>query len=144
MGKAPERTRCPECKKLSPRNYQVNFSFKDDGAGNRGSGAMDFHTVRSRYNKVARKGLDKTEGDKLLKGLINGTKHRLDDDLKNRHYKSYNFNYDNLEKDGKVKKLDAKDAEKRKANVKKHTEAAYNKAEQQGKQVDVTRKPTQH
>lgn len=143
MGKAPERTRCPECNKLCGRNYSVNISFNDDGAGNKGSGAMDFHTVKSRYKKVAKHGLDKTEGDRLMNRLIDETKERMDDDLKNRHYKSYNFNYKNLEKDGKIKKLDTEGQEKRKENIRKHTETAYNIAKNQGKQADVTREKTQ-
>ena len=47
VGKAPDRTRCPKCKKLSHRYWQqqgVTVSYKDDGAGNQNNpGVQDFH-----------------------------------------------------------------------------------------------------
>ncbi len=142
MGKAPQRTKCPECKSLSPRNFEVNFSFKDDGAFNKGKLDMGFHTLKRRYEKHHKLGYDKTSGDRFLHRSIKEVKDRVES--QERHYTSYNMNIENLAKDGKITKLNDKQAQARKEKLAHYTKQAYDLAAKQGKDVDVNRRPTQH
>ena len=130
VGKAPETSDCPECQEEGFRYYgnqYLNISFKDDGTGNQGGkrGAMDFHTVRKRYEKFFKDGYDKDSGDGFLKNEIENSKQHM----KSGHmqYKPINFDLQWWEENGLAKKVSKKRrAEKLKA-ARKMTDAAYNK-----------------
>lgn len=131
IGKAPKRTKCPECNKMSDRFFgEVNFSFKDDGCGNKDSGASDFWAVKQRYKKHAQQGFDKDSANTFLKRSIEETKSRLNDE--SFRYKPANFNYDNLERDGKVRRLRDNEAKDKMERAKKLTGEAYDKANRMG------------
>jgi len=124
MGKAPDRTRCPKCNKLSERyfdNANVGVSFGDD---------KDFQTVRSRYAKHAEKGYDKTAGDRFLRRQIAETKEATDDETY--RYKPMSFDYERMAKDGVVTKLSDKESADKVKRAKKLTEQAYDRANNLG------------
>ena len=146
MGKAPNRTKCPICKKLCGRFYEnanVSVSFKDDGQGNRGSGANDFHTVRRRYQKHAEKGFDKDSANRFLNKQIEITKRAMNDE--SYRYKSVDIKWDELEKDGKIKRSSSGHIAKKVENAKKLTEDAYHRANKlgyqdaQGNKLDISK-----
>ena len=133
IGKAPDRTKCPKCKKLSNRFYQkenIGISFNDDGCGNKGSGANDFHTVRRRYQKHAEKGYDKDSANRFLRKSIEDTRGRMDNS--SFRYKSANLNYEKMAEDGIVKKLNDKESKEKLERAKKLTIDAYDKANKMG------------
>jgi len=131
IGKAPKRTRCPECNKLKARFFgELKFSFKDDGNGNRNNGAMDYYSIKQRYKKHAVEGFDRDSGDRFLRNSIKNTKERMDDD--NFRYKSAHFNWEKMAKDGKVKKLSPADTNKKIDRAKELTKQAYDIANKQG------------
>lgn len=133
VGKAPLRTRCPECKKLSERYYRnsnVGISFKDDGAGNKGTNVNDFHTVKRRYQKHAEDGYDKQSANRWLKQNIEASKRNMDDE--SFRYKSANINYKKLAEDGKVRKLSDKEAAEKLERARKLTVDAYDTANKLG------------
>jgi len=124
VGKAPDRTRCPKCKRLSERyfaNLKVNVKWGDD---------KDFHTVRQRYKKHAEKGYDKTSGDRWLKQSIEGTKKAMDDE--SFRYKSMSFNYEKMAEDNLVTKVSDAEASKKRELSKKITEQSYDIANEKG------------
>ena len=124
VGKAPSRTKCPECKKLCEKNWQsqnVGLSFGDD---------RDYHTVRARYKKHSEKGFDKTAADRFLNRSIDDTKERLNDEAA--RYKSVSIDYAKLARDGKVRKLSQKEASEKQERSKKLTEQAYDNANKLG------------
>ena len=122
MAKAPNRTRCPECNKLSERNFSdINLSWGDD---------MDFHTHRSRVQKVQKNGWDKTAAHKFYNRAIEGTKERINDETG--RYKSVNINYENLARDGVFKAVSEEERVKRRESQRQMTEDAYNRANNQG------------
>mgnify|MGYP003116983901 FL=1 len=124
IGKAPERTKCPKCKKLSHRYYlkeNIAVSFCDD---------KDFHTVRRRYQKHAEKGYDRDAGNRFLRREIAASKRWQDDE--SFRYKSANFNYENLAKDGHVNKLNDHESAKKIEKQRKLTIDAYDKANKMG------------
>jgi rubrerythrin len=149
MGKAPNRTKCPKCKKLSGRYYEnanVSVSFKDDGYGNGGlgvGGANDFHTVRRRYQKVAENGFDKDSANRFLRKSIEQSKLAAADE--SFRYKPMHLKYDKLAQDRGVKKVSASEVERKIQNAKKLTEEAYDRANKlgyrdvQGNKLDVTK-----
>jgi len=97
IGKAPSRTRCPQCKKLCEKfweNSNIGVSFGDD---------KDFQTVRARYKKHAEKGFDKDSANRFLHRSIEETRERINDG--EFRYKKAEINYEKLAKDGKVKRL---------------------------------------
>ena len=133
IGKAPKRTKCPECSKLSEKYWQnanVGISFGDDGCGNRGTGANDFHTVRRRYQKHAEKGYDKDSANRFLRRQIEASKNTQDDE--SFRYKSANFKWDKMAEDGVVKKLSDKKAIAKRERARKLTEDAYHRANKMG------------
>ena len=133
VGSAPTRTRCPKCRKLSERywkNQNVNISFKDDGAGNKNNNAMDFHTVRRRYQKHAEEGFDRDSGNRFLRRSIEKTKERIDSE--EGKYKSFNIKWDKLAEDRGAKKLSDTEARQKQERAKKLTEQAYNNANNMG------------
>jgi len=133
LGKAPDRTRCPECNKLSARYWQqqgVAVSFKDDGCGNSGSTAGDFHTVKRRYQKHAEDGYDQDSANRFLRSQIEASRNSQDDE--SYRYKAANINYDKLAEDGLVTKLSDKEALAKKERAKKLTAEAYDRANQMG------------
>lgn len=131
VGKAPKRKRCPECNKLVDRFFgEVNFSFKDDGKGNHGTGAGDFWSVKQRYRKFAEQGYDKDSAHRFLNGSIQNTKNRLNTDQ--HHYKPANINYEALARDGKVRKLNSEERRTKLDNAAKLTEQAYDNANKLG------------
>jgi len=145
IGKAPKTNSCPQCDEQVPRYYGNQIpaiSFGDNGCGNYGKtkGARDFHTVKQRYKKFEEKGYDKTSADKFLRRSIRETGERLLDD---RHYKAMNFNYENLARDGIVKKLSDEETSKKIKRCDKLTQDAYNKANKQGYDLDITKNPKQ-
>ena len=120
IGKAPERTRCPKCKKLSHRYYEamnIGVSFNDD---------KDFHTVKRRYQKHAEKGYDKDSANRFLRRHIEMSKKWQDDE--SFRYKSADFNYEGLAKDGHVKKLSDQESAKKINRQRKLTVDAYDRA----------------
>jgi hypothetical protein len=146
MGKAPTRTKCPKCKKLSGRYYEnanVNVSFKDDGNWNKGNGAMDFHTVKRRYQKVAEKGFDKDAANRFLKKSIEVSKASMTDE--SYRYKPVNLKWDQFAKENNAKKLSSSQVEKKIQSAKKLTEEAYDRAnklgykDQHGNKLDITK-----
>lgn len=137
VGKAPKRTRCPECNKLCDKHWQagnVGISFKDDGNCNVGTGANDFHTVRRRYQKVAERGWDKDSADRFLNRSIKQSKEAMADERG--RYKEVNLNWEALARDGYAKKLNDKDTAKKVDTAKKLTETAYENANKRG-EVDA-------
>lgn len=134
VGKAPDRTRCPKCNKLSNRywgNSNVAISFKDDGMGNKGNpGANDFHTIKRRYRKFAEKGFDKDSADRWLKRNIKETKEVMNDE--SYRYRPMHLNYDKMAQDGIVKKLSEKESREKVERAKKLTEQAYDNANKRG------------
>ena len=133
VGKAPNKTRCPKCSVLSNRYYanqNLGVSFGDDGCGNRNNNAMDFHTVRRRYQKHAEEGFDKTSGDRFLHRSIRETGERTDSEAGK--YKSMNVKWDKLAEDRGAKKLSDKEAAQKQERAKKLTEQAYNNANNMG------------
>lgn len=149
MGKAPTRTKCPKCKKLSGRYYEnanVGISFKDDGQGNGGlgvGGANDFYTVRKRYQKVAEKGYDKDSANRFLRKNIEASKKAMNDD--SYRYKPVNLKWDNIARDNNIKRLSSTQVEKKIQSAKKLTEEAYDRAnklgykDQHGNKLDITK-----
>jgi hypothetical protein len=124
LGKAPDRTRCPECKKLSNRYWQkqnVGVAFGLDA---------DFHTVRSRANKIAEKGFDKTAADKFLHNQIRHTKDAMDDE--SFRYKGANIDWDKFAESRNLKKVGEKEARNKVERAKKLTAEAYDKANKMG------------
>jgi hypothetical protein len=139
VGKAPKRTRCPECNKLCERyvgNMNINISFKDDGAGNRGNGAMDFHTVRRRYQNHAKNGFDKDSANRFLNRSIRETKERMADE--SGRYKNYNIKWEEMARDGKARKLSDKEASAKRETNRKLTADAVENANNRGYNLDVT------
>tara|TARA_R100000951_G_scaffold98292_3_gene88240 strand:+ start:1134 stop:1622 length:489 start_codon:yes stop_codon:yes gene_type:complete len=124
VGKAPDRTRCPKCKKLSDRyfaNQGLNVKWGDD---------KDFHTVRRRNKKHAEDGFDKTAGDRFLNQSIETTKNAMNDE--SYRYKGMNLDWDKLAKDRGVKKVTDAEASKKVESAKKMTIDAYDKANKMG------------
>jgi hypothetical protein len=124
IGKAPDRTRCPKCKSLSPRFWQnenVGVSFKDD---------KDFHTVRQRYKKVAQDGYDKDSANRFLRRHIEASKNAAADE--SFRYKPMQLNYEKLAEDGKAKKLTDKQVSEKIERSKKLTIDAYDRANKMG------------
>jgi len=134
VGTAPKRTKCPKCRALSQKYWQnqgVNISFCDDGAGNKGNkGAMDFHTVKRRYQKHAEEGYDQQSGDRFLRRSLEKTKERIDST--EGKYKSMNIKWDKYAKDHGFKKLSDKETAQKVERAKKLTEEAYNNATNMG------------
>jgi hypothetical protein len=134
VGKAPNRTRCPKCSKLSNRywgNQNVSISFKDDGTGNRNNpGANDFHTVKRRYKKFAEKGWDKDSANRWLNKSIEKTKETMNDE--SYRYKPMHINYEALARDGKARKLSDRESREKIERAKKLTEQAYDNANKRG------------
>jgi hypothetical protein len=149
MGKAPTRTKCPKCKKLSGRYYEnanVGVSFKDDGQGNGGlgvGGANDFYTVRKRYQKVAEKGFDKDSANRFLRQSIDQSKNAMLDE--SHRYKPVYINYEKYASEGKAKRLSSEQITKKVETCKKLTEDAYDRAnklgykEASGSKLDITK-----
>ena len=135
IGKAPKRTKCPKCKKLCGKyweNANTSISFKDDGCGNANGtgGAMDFHTIKQRYRKHAKKGYDKDSANRFLHSQIKKTQERTDDD--SFRYKSANFKWDKMAEDGVVRKLGTAEAYQKKKRAEKLTSDAYHIANKMG------------
>jgi len=133
LGKAPDRTRCPECNKLSSRYWQqqgVGVSFKDDGCGNSGSTAGDFHTVKRRYQKHAEDGYDQNSANNFLRRQIEASRNSQDDETY--RYKSANLNYEKFVEEGKARRLTDKEALEKKERAKKLTIEAYDRANKMG------------
>ena len=133
LGKAPDRTRCPQCNKLSSRNWQqqgVAVSFKDDGTGNKGSNANDFHTVKRRYEKHAEEGYDQDSANRFLRRQIEASRKAQDDDTY--RYMPANINYEEFAKEGKARKLSDKESANKIETAKKLTAEAYDRANKMG------------
>lgn len=137
VGKAPQRTKCPECGKLCEKNWQgqnVSVSFGDD---------KDFHTVRSRYQKVAKKGWDKDAGDRFLRTSIEATKNAMTDE--SFRYRPVNFDVEAMAKDGLAKPLSDKEIAKKQEISRNLTAQAYDNANERGfrdakgGQLDITK-----
>ena len=148
VGKAPKKTKCPKCTKLSGKYYQnsgMAISFKDDGCGNANGtgGAMDFHSVKQRYRKFAQKGYDKNSANRFLQKEINKSKESMDDE--SYRYKSANFKWDKMAEDGIVRKLGTAEAYDKKKRSEKLTSDAYDRANKMGyrdinqQKLDITK-----
>lgn len=124
VGKAPDRSRCPNCKKLSERyfaNQNLQHSWGED---------RDFHTVRRRFQKHAEKGWDKTSADRWLEGSIQGSKDAMNDE--SFRYKPAHIDFEKMAKDGKAKKLSDKESSEKIERAGKLTQQAYDVANQKG------------
>lgn len=124
VGKAPDRTRCPKCNKLSERYYanqNIQHSWGED---------KDFHTVRQRFTKHAQKGWDKTAADRWLDGSIQASKDAMNDERF--RYKPARINYEKMAQDGKVKRLSDKEAAEKRERARKLTQQAYDVANEKG------------
>jgi rubrerythrin len=146
MGKAPNRTKCPVCKKLCGRYYEnanVGVSFKDDGQGNGGKGASDFYTVRRRYQKHIEKGFDKDSANRFLRNSIETTKKCMTDE--SYRYKPVDINYEKFASEGKAKKLSSSQIATKVESAKKLTQDAYDRANKlgyrdaQGNKLDISK-----
>ena len=128
VGKAPKESLCPACEELAPRYYgnqTLNISFKDDGAGNRYTNAGEFHTVKRRYEKHAKHGLDKDSANRFLNKAIKDTTERIVDT--SNKYVPYHFDYEALEKRGKARRLNDTETAKKLETARKLTKDAYDK-----------------
>jgi hypothetical protein len=124
VGKAPDRTRCPKCKKLSER-YYANQNLQHSWGEDR-----DFHTVRQRFKKHAEKGWDKTAADRWLDGSIQASKDAMNDERF--RYKPAKFNFEKLAEDGHVKRLSDKESAEKRERAGKLTQQAYDEANKKG------------
>ena len=142
LGKAPKSDTCPLCEKAVPRyygNHEVGISFKDNGCGNHTSNAGDFHTVKRRYDKFNEKGYDKTAGDTFLKRSIKSTEERIvDRGSWGASYKPMRHNWEKMEKDGVVRKLNDTETAKKIKAAKKLTEDAYDRSAKQGYDIKIS------
>ena len=134
VGKAPSRTKCPECKKLSSRYWQhqnVGISFNDDGAGNKNNpGVQDFHTVRRRYQKHFTEGYDKDSANRFLHKQIDASKRAMDDE--SFRYKSANVDWDKFAESRGLKKTGEQETRKKVERSRKLTAEAYDRANKMG------------
>ena len=123
IGKAPDRTRCPECKKLSNRHFDgsINVKWGDD---------KDFHTVKQRYRKHAQYGYDKTAANRWLNRSIAETKSAMADD--SYRYMTANIKWDKLAQDGLAREVTGEEKTKLLETRKNMTEDAYNRANKMG------------
>lgn len=124
IAKAPDRTRCPKCRKLSERYYanqNVQHKWGDD---------KDFQTVRARHKKHAEKGFDKTAGDRFLNQSIEATKNSMNDE--SYRYKSLNINWEKLGEARGARKVGEAEARQKVENAKKLTREAYDRANKMG------------
>ena len=129
IGKAPKSDECPACEEQGFRYYgnqQLTVSFKDDGRGNKGTGAGDFHTVKRRYEKHAQYGFDKDSANRFLNKAIKDTTERIVD--KSNKYVPYYFDYDSLAKQGKARRLNDTETAKKLETARKLTAQVYDKA----------------
>ena len=129
IGKAPDRTRCPECKKLCNRYWQnanIGISFKDDGCGNKNSTAGDFHTVKQRYRKFNKEGYDQDSANTFLHRSIRQSKERQNDE--NARYKPVYLRPDRLVETGEARRLSDKETSNKLERARKLTEHTYDKA----------------
>jgi len=108
----------------------VGISFGDNGTGNVGTGAMDFHTVRQRYKKFAKEGYDQDSANRFLRRQIEASKGSMDDE--SFRYRSANFDYKKMAKDGLVKPLSDKETSEKIKRAQKLTMQAYDKANEMG------------
>lgn len=124
IGKAPKRTKCPQCKKLCDKfweNSNIGVSFGDD---------KDFQMVRSRYKKHAEKGFDKDSANRFLHRSIEETKARINDG--EFRYKKAEINYEKLAQDGKAKRLNARERSDKIERTKKLADQVYDNANKLG------------
>lgn len=124
VGKAPDRSRCPKCKKLSER-YYANQNIQHGWGEDR-----DFHTVRQRFKKHAEKGWDKTAADRWLDGSIQASKDAMDDE--SYRYKPAFIDYEKMAQDGKAKRLSDKETSEKLERSRKITQHAYDMANEKG------------
>ena len=120
IGKAPERTKCPKCKKLSHRYYlkeNIGVSFCDD---------KDFHTVRRRYQKHAQKGFDKDSANRWYRNNIQASKDAMDEG--HAHYEPMIFRPDKMAEKGRARKLNDKEVSEKIETAKNLTASTYDKA----------------
>ena len=124
MATAPKRTKCPKCKKLSNRYWQnqgVNLKWGDD---------TDFHAVRSRKEKVAQHGYDKTAGDRFLRRAIVKSKEAQDDE--SYRYKSTQIDWDKFAEHRDLRKKSTTEVEGTIKSAEKLTTDAYDRANKMG------------
>lgn len=134
VGKAPSKTRCPECRKLSERYWQnqgVGISFKDDGTGNqKNPGVQDFHTVRRRYQKFFKEGYDRDSANRFLHKQIDASKSAMDDE--SFRYRSATVDWDKFAEVRGLKKVSDKEAKNKLERSRKLTAEAYDRANKMG------------
>ena len=124
VGKAPNRTRCPECGKLCERYWQnqnVGVAFGLDA---------DFHTVRRRVDKIQEKGFDKTAADKFLNNHIELTKDAMNDETY--RYKGVNIDWDKYGQSRGLKKVGEQEVRNKVERAKRLTAEAYDNANKMG------------
>jgi len=106
-------------------------------------GANDFHTVRRRYQKVAEHGFDKDSANRFLRKSIEQSKQAAADE--SYRYKPMNINWEELAKDGIVKKTSERNVANKIERAKKLTQEAYDRADKlgyrdtQGNKLDITK-----
>jgi putative FmdB family regulatory protein len=136
IGKAPKKTKCPECGKRSERYFDsITFNFADDGIGGQvNKGALDFHSVKQRYRKFAKEGYDKTAAHTFLRRSIRETEGRLTDTRA--RYKNVNIDVAKMAQDGHAKPVGEKKAKEKAETAKKLSERAFDRMV-----AEKTRKP---
>ena len=134
VGKAPSRTRCPECKKLCNKYWQnqgVGISFRDDGRGNKNNpGVQDFHSVRRRYQKFFKEGYDKDSANRFLHQHIDISKKWMDDE--SFRYKSAQIDYHKMAQARNLKKVGDHEAREKMESSRRLTSDAYDRANNMG------------
>jgi hypothetical protein len=122
LGKAPSRTRCPQCNKLCGRDYgSINVSWGND---------KDFHTVKQRYRKHEKYGFDKDSANRFLRRHIEKSRDAQNDE--SYRYKSASIDYKKLAEDGHAKRLNDKETSEKVERCRKLTVDAYDRANKAG------------
>ena len=143
LAKAPKTAECPMCDEQRNRYYgnqSCNFSFKDDGLHNHAGkrGANDFHTVRRRYEKFAKEGMDKDSANRWYNKEIENSKQHMK--AGHLHYKPMHFNMPEWEKQGLAKGVNDKRRAEKIENAKKMTRIVYDKIGKDPREQDPANK----
>ena len=115
IGKAPKKTKCPECGELRERNWSSVSTFRMKG---------DCHTNRVRLRERYDKGMDKDTAEEFYDTAIQASKRSIETGWKN--YKKVEPNLDAFREKGLVRKRSEQEAQQATENAKKLTEAVYN------------------
>jgi|TARA_A100000172_G_scaffold49332_1_gene30889 putative FmdB family regulatory protein len=115
LGEAPKKTECPECGNLRERNWSSVTTFRMKG---------DCHTNRVRARDYHIKGMDKDTANEYYDAAIKRTEKGLRTGWQN--YAKYTPKYENMVKQGKMRRRTEYEAKEAVEKSKKMTEAVYN------------------